>query len=188
MAGSSTAFLGWGGSRQLADAIHLQGDGSIEPSSFLADRLLHLFGWGLLSATTVQWLADGAKLDGLSNAKVDRIAGIGTNGRHGGNCRRDLLRSCCADSKIAKPLTVHVPMYSKLRTIEMGQIDMLPPTMLIESIYRHYNAAFQSIFVGMGPRNFWDSVDPEDPKLLAFGRSSFGGCLAGSHDSDCIAW
>eukprot|EP00974_Lingulodinium_polyedra_P066444 6431508-Lingulodinium_polyedra.AAC.1 len=49
-----------GGSRQRIDAAP-----RIQPSqSVLFDRLTGAWGWGLVSAPVLQWLAEGATLDG----------------------------------------------------------------------------------------------------------------------------
>ena len=64
MQDSRWGLLGRGGARQaasLAQSLELVGDGQ----SVLVKRLLMVFCWGLLSANTVQWLADGAEQDGL---------------------------------------------------------------------------------------------------------------------------
>ena len=105
-----------GGARQLAAAIaHEQGSG--QPSEFI-DRLLKLFGWGLLSASTCQWLAEGARLDGLEIGPVKKMAGVGTSGTYSGNFRRDLLRSFCGSMALAKPVNVEVPLMSKLQVMQ----------------------------------------------------------------------
>ena len=60
--------------------------------SRLAEVLLRMFAWGLLTATVVQWIARAAVDDGLRHPDLERLANIGTNCEFAGNSRRDLLR------------------------------------------------------------------------------------------------
>jgi len=43
------------------------------PPSVLADRLLELAVWGILSNTAVQWLAQGAVWDGLQHEEIKTL-------------------------------------------------------------------------------------------------------------------
>ena len=76
-----------GGVRQQAAAL-----GEPAPQrSKLASRLLSLLGWGDLSANQVQWICEGAVLDGHAHGDVVHIARAGTTGKHSGNVRRDIF-------------------------------------------------------------------------------------------------
>ena len=78
-----------GGARQRAErAQRLQRN---VPRSKLAECLLFLFGWGLLSANAAQWIASAALADGLDHGDIKRLAQIGASGTFSGNARRDLL-------------------------------------------------------------------------------------------------
>ena len=88
------SLLGRGGARQRQEvASDLERGQAVH--SVLVERLLHLVGWGLLSANTARWLAEGAEQDGLDNDEVKRVASFGARGVYPGNVRRDLLRTFC---------------------------------------------------------------------------------------------
>ena len=70
---------------------------------------------------------------------------------------------------VAKTIEVDVPMKSKLLVVTPRQMSMISPTLMFDSIYRHYRNVFSHMFVGMSPRSFWDKIGPSDPKLLVFG-------------------
>ena len=59
------AMLRRGGSRQLMESAAIASDSLDEGHSVLAERLLMLCGWGLVSANCIRWLAEGAREDGL---------------------------------------------------------------------------------------------------------------------------
>ena len=162
------AFFERGGARQLAAAVAQADSGPAQHSIFI-ERLLKLFGWGLLSAPTCQWLAEGAYEDGLLLEEVQRMRGVGTSGAYSGNCRRDLLRAFCGSMAVAKPIEITVPMKSKLNVVRPHPTSMISPTLFIESIYTKYPLVFEHMFTGMPPRTFWEKVDPSDPKFLSLG-------------------
>ena len=158
-------MLGRGGARQAASLAQSL-EALADTQSVLVSRLLMLFGWGLLSANTVQWLAEGAEQDGLKLEPVKKLAGIGSHGVYSGNCRRDLLRQFCSSMSVAKPISVEVPLLSKLKTVFDYKVDFIAPTLLMESIWSAYPDMFLEMF-GTNPKNFWQQVSPEDPKLKA---------------------
>ena len=61
------------------------------PFSYLARYLLEEFAFGGLSAAQMQKLAMIAKQDGIKHTTVDKLASLGTNGKHHGNIHRDLM-------------------------------------------------------------------------------------------------
>ena len=89
-------LLGRGGARQRHEVASALGRGQAS-RSILVERLLHLVGWGLLSANTARWLAEGAEQDGLDNDAVRCVARLGARCMYVGSARRDLLRTCCGD-------------------------------------------------------------------------------------------
>ena len=58
---------------------------------------LQLFSWGLLSASTIQWLAAAAVADGIKDDAMIKLAKLGTDGAREGNIRRDLLKKFLPD-------------------------------------------------------------------------------------------
>ena len=165
--------LSRGGTQQrLAAAASSSRDPGAKPStqSVLADRLLNLFGWGLISASTVQWLAAGAVDDGLHVGEVEKLASLGTNGQYAGNCRRDLFRRFGSGMLLPKPLEVDCHTYSKGLEIEQSKLNLIVPSELVDCLYNNYPAAFGSLF-GTAPRGFWDQINPADPKLVLLEQS-----------------
>ena len=155
-----------GGVRQQAEIEALLAPPPQSSTSMLADRLLMLFGWGLLSAGTIQWLASGAVDDGLSQGDIVAIARIGSGGRFSGNSRRDLLRRFCPKMHLAKPCPIPVRIKLKDEQVVDRALDILPPTTFVESVYREFPSVFKRMY-GESPREFWDAISPRDPKLLA---------------------
>ena len=66
---------------------------TVQNKSVFADRLLSLWAWGLLSATNVQWLAEGVVMDQGMTQQCKDFADIGSQGAQPGNCCRDFLRN-----------------------------------------------------------------------------------------------
>eukprot|EP00969_Alexandrium_andersonii_P076110 3355478-Alexandrium_andersonii.AAC.1 len=60
--------------------------------STLVNRCLELYSTGLLSATSVQYILEGAEEDGLQHPAVCSLAVLGSHGRHPSNCQRDLQK------------------------------------------------------------------------------------------------
>eukprot|EP00969_Alexandrium_andersonii_P300953 13305236-Alexandrium_andersonii.AAC.1 len=51
-----------------------------EGSSLLAERLVELCMWGILSAPMLQWLADAAVTDGVNKRQLLDLASLGAHG------------------------------------------------------------------------------------------------------------
>ena len=151
------AFTG-GGARQLAAAVAAGAATGTPQSSVLIDRLLSLFGWGLISAATCQWLAEGACEDGLIIDAVTKMSGIGTSGAHSGNCRRDLLRAFCSDMVVAKPIEMEVPMMSKRKIVSPRTCSMSSPTLMFERAFHNYKNVFAHMMTRISPRKCWDKL------------------------------
>ena len=62
-------------------------------SSVLAERLVELWSWGLISAVLLQWLADAAVCDGLQHDDLVKLANLGSKGMHPGICFKIILVS-----------------------------------------------------------------------------------------------
>ena len=164
-----------GGARQRAErAQRLQRN---VPRSKLAECLLFLFGWGLLSANAVQWLASAALADGLDHEDIKRLAQIGASGTFSGNARRDLLSKFSHKIRVGMPTSLWVPMKDKLDRVEEAIQLVISPTVLVNSIWTHFRSLFPRMF-GANPRAFWEKVDPQDPKLIALKREM----------GECVGW
>ena len=135
--------------------------------SELTDRLLELWGWGLLSTPQLQLLAEGAQLDGLSSEQINSLASVGSRGAHPGNMRRDLMRSVLGDlPAVFKPAMVAVPYVKKKSgTVDFMQLPVMLPSDVLRALYTDYRTVFMEM-LGQGPKWFWDHVNNEDPRLL----------------------
>ena len=153
-----------GGSRQLSEVV---GDvvSSAPAKSHLAERLLLLFGWGLVSAPTIQWLAEGAVLDGVEHARVKDLASLGSSGAHKKNCRRDLFRKFCANVQVPRAISLSVPILGKDLKPFWNTASIVSLPALVDVLYRKHTGVFDAIF-GTNPREFWDQVSASDPKML----------------------
>eukprot|EP00974_Lingulodinium_polyedra_P038396 3679008-Lingulodinium_polyedra.AAC.1 len=165
--------LATGGTQQRLAAIASSSRGpetSPPHESVLANRLLNLFGWGLISAHTVQWLAEGAVEDGLHVEEVENLASLGAKGRYAGNCRRDLFRRFGSNMLLPKPLEVDCHIYTKGQEIEDSKLSLVVPSEFVDCMYNMFPDRFGSLF-GTNPREFWDQVNPADPKLVLLEQS-----------------
>ena len=101
---------GSSGSRQLLRALRASEPGEATDSplsavnSILAERLLLLVGWGLVSPNCARWLAEGAVLDGSPHDQIQKLSGIGTNCKypnlpHDGDSSPDKGTNPCQSQK-----------------------------------------------------------------------------------------
>ena len=51
----------------------------------------------------MRWLAEGAICDGARDGTLTKLASLGTQGKHAGNARRDLMRSLYQDMHLPSP-------------------------------------------------------------------------------------
>lgn len=94
-----------GGARQSVFRLRSASDVTTSSGSGdggnLAKLLLQLRAWGEMTTTTLQELAAAAVRDGAKCQRLTKLAGLGCNGEHPGNCDRDLDTSnnalvyCC---------------------------------------------------------------------------------------------
>eukprot|EP00969_Alexandrium_andersonii_P270120 11940096-Alexandrium_andersonii.AAC.1 len=115
--------------------------------SALAERLLQLVGWGLISSATAQWLAAGAVEDGLvGKTAVTKLANIGHGGEYPGNARRDLLKAFCSSMWVPSPLTLTLPVMLKDKKERLSPISMLSPVEVVETIFEQHPNMFPEFF------------------------------------------
>ena len=77
--------------------------------SVLANKLLHLWAKGTLSATLLRDLADCALQVGASHEDLVALAQTGNWGAQPGNCHKQILHHFCANVKICDGYEVEVP-------------------------------------------------------------------------------
>ena len=139
--------------------------GEDHPDSALVERLLELWAWGILSAPLTQWLAEGTVLDGNSRPDVVALASVGKAGTWASNTRRDLLHRCLRDMDLPEPVQLRIPYIDKDNALGWAVVPIVMPSQLCRGLYHKYPEHFQSL-LGGGLQNFWEQVDPQDPKLL----------------------
>ena len=101
----------------LGLSVHDVSHQSMLESSILAKRLLLLVGWGHISTNTMQWLAEGAILDGAHDETLHKLSTAGTSGKHSGNVRRDVFRHLYKGMQLPPPLVVDVPKMQNQRLL-----------------------------------------------------------------------
>ncbi|CAK0824589.1 unnamed protein product [Prorocentrum cordatum] len=157
-----------GGTRQRRAALDAAGQPSaVTSKSALAEILLFLFGWGLLTATCIQWVAGAAVRDGLNHPDLLKLAAVGAAGEYPGNCRRDLLSKFCNVMRVPKYTTFTVMMKDSKGVVEPRRGLMNAPNRFLDSLYQHCVGTFRKICgaLGNGLRDFWTQVSRDDPKL-----------------------
>ena len=169
----NNTLLSVGGSRQRLNALNTfgadvgEGEKGEEAKSYLADVLVMIFRWGLITAVCVQWIAQAAVKDGMVNTKMLDLCNIGAEGIYAGNCRRDLMHNIWPKMKLCKYSTWSIPMKDKLGfvTPQPAFINALNRT--FHSMFTASRTVFEKVFgcAGSNIRSFWHKVSPDDPKL-----------------------
>ena len=130
-------------------------------SSVLAQRLLNLLGWGVLKPVAIQWLCEGAVIDGPAHPDIKYLAQIGTNGEHKQNCRRDVFRVASKGFMLPTPVLFQVPHikpYATLRNeVHYTAHPIISPGELTNAIFKHYPRAFAAYFEA-NLEEFWNQV------------------------------
>eukprot|EP00974_Lingulodinium_polyedra_P068369 6620266-Lingulodinium_polyedra.AAC.2 len=172
MASSSadTPMLGRGGFRQQALLTSAVLANRRMKPSVLAERLLALVGWGLVSPNCAQWLAKGAVEDGNDLEEIKTLASVGAEGTIPANVRRDMLRAFAKDVSIPRPLMVEISVLNRLKVAHSHMQSMLNLPCLFNSLWAHHNAKFHQIFGANELQSFWSRVSPGDPKLAKLGQ------------------
>ena len=93
------------------------------------------------------------------------MAGIGAGGTFPGNMRRDLLRAFCPSMALPKPVQITVDVVDKHNEPTEELRSVLNPCEMLESMRTPHRDHFHDI-MGVNPRQFWSSLDPDDPKFL----------------------
>lgn len=159
-----------GGSRQREEAARLYQRAGQQPQSGdskFASALLMLFGWGLISAVTVQWLAAAAVADGATHPQLVKLAKLGKEGDYSGNCRRDLFRQWFSRSVVCNVTTLKLPMLNTAGDVVLNaDQSFMPPNRLISFFWHKAKHMWNQVF-GTRPRDFWARVPRDDPKFIA---------------------
>ena len=151
-----------GGSTQRAMGI----SASASKPSLLKERLLEMWAWGRISATTVQALAEAAQLDGLQHPDIVGLANLGTRGDHGQNVRRDLLQKTFPDIVSPKPMQLEIEVLSKTNVRVPHNQSMLSPLAVLQKVYDLSPELVPAVF-GRDIEAFWQNIRDDDPRMLA---------------------
>ena len=152
-------LVGRGNTRQRVNI-----SGVAHTSSVLAQRLLQLWSWGLLSAPLVQWLAEGAVKDGSTHTDMEQLSRVGSGGAFPGNCRRDLLRYITKSHRyVFNPMPIDIHMLTRCMMKEESA-GILSPCEVVETVFEHHRQ-FVDKALAHDVNKFWDSIDDNDPRL-----------------------
>ena len=110
------------GTRQLVHALE-SGGAIVAPKAsgtadgglgILAERILLLVGWGIISPNCAQWLAAGGVENGFKDDSLEKkLANVGHYGVYSGNVRRHLLKYFVPTMDTPQPIRVTVPCKDK---------------------------------------------------------------------------
>ena len=109
--------------------------------SKLADYLVRLTFWGLLSVTMVQSIAQLAVADGASGRNLQTLADLGSAGEYKYNVWRDLLRRVktgfvgCAQTLVSMPMLVNTEVVDRT-------VSLLLPHKLFHIMSTHHRSEF----------------------------------------------
>ena len=145
--------------------------------------MVTLWGWGEMSAQTLQHLMTLFKADLDASAKgklgmdlVNALLSLGTDGAYGGNMHRDLLRRL-PRSKLPQTHTVTIPLKHSVLQQFTGDLEMLLPHEMLASLYHDYNDAFCKYILpeGLeGLQRFWDAVKGDIAALVSTYKDHIG--------------
>jgi len=137
--------------------------------SVLANKLLHLWAKGTLSATLLRDLADCALQDGASHEDLVALAQTGNWGAQPGNCHKQILHHFCANVKICDGYEVEVPCIDpKTSKPALENASIFLPHLMFSKLGENYPALFYNLFsFGKGNlADFWKGVaKSQDDKL-----------------------
>ena len=151
-----------GASQVLHAAATLLGG---QHTSVLASRLLLLWSWGLLTTPHLQFLAEGAILDGTQHPDLDKLAALGAHGAYAGNTRRDLLKSKVLRRlpSFPDPAVIRIPLLVN-GIVQYVDYPILLPAAVFDSLVIDHRPHFE-MMIGKGPKFFWQNVRQQQKQL-----------------------
>lgn len=148
-----------GGARQKLRWAREIEQASIQPSA-LADHLISQWGWGHMSATSIQKIAAAAVSDGLQHPEVQRLAALGSHGRYPNHAHRDLTNQL-----VQTPIKDAVGQIQLTQKYNLAFVTsthpILLPHELFASMYAHHKEQFVSLLCGGSTDNigrFWTAM------------------------------
>ena len=139
------------------------------PRSKLGSFLIEEFCFGRFSATQVQRLAACAVEDGSTHPELCKLASMGAQGDHTGNCWRDLIRYIKSLVEVPLPVGGNIPLMIT-KGVSSGPDKLIQyynlPHVWFNHLYRNHKAEFQ---LRMGATShqltkFWNCIKANDPR------------------------
>jgi hypothetical protein len=150
-----------GGIRQRMQAEEL-----VPAESKLAHYLVTSWAWGEMTPQQVQKIAqlacedstEGRRL-GRNLADLEKLAGLGSCGRHSNNCHRDLVR-CLPPTRLCPPAVSEIPLRLKTTTAPRPQ-SIFWPHEVFSSIFHQYPEAWKERLCPGSSEisNFWRQME-----------------------------
>ncbi len=139
--------------------------------SVLVDRVLELWSWGEVSAGTVQYILEGAVIDGCDHPDAVALSRIGSSGRWQNNCHRDIAAHFLEDITIPRPYVVSdVPAFDTRKPLEgdvLVDVELLLPHQLFSLLAETYPKHFSTFTLNDNLHEFWDNAEGVgDPQLV----------------------
>ena len=124
-------------------------------------------GKGHISASTLQWLAHSAMLDGAQHAELQSMASCGNYGLVKGNVHRDLVNKFCKNIEVPMPFSMLVPCWNpKTSNEDEDEAAIFLPHVMFAALAKG-DPNFED---RMGTRklsNFWEKVKRTGDDRLA---------------------
>ena len=122
---------------------------------------------GKINFAASQQLAHAAFLDGANQKEIVSLAQTGAWGEYPSHVRRDIERQLFSKIPFSKPCEIStMAINSKSNETIPVKVSCFLPHLVIDSL-SHYQCEHDAVFrVGLLER-FWNSVRPNDPKLVA---------------------
>jgi len=150
-------------------ARHQEATRATLKKSALAQLLLQLWSWGLMSPQTLQTImakaqedVDAAVKGELDRTDFDKLAAIGAGGRCSHNALRDLSRTVQTPPLQDALIRFEVPLRSQFCrfVVEQREQYVALPHVSFAVLYKEYRHAWQNVFLGEPGKleKFWEDM------------------------------
>lgn len=131
------------------------------PQSALANKLLHLWSSGKLSASCIREIAHLAIQDGADHPELLQLGKAGNWGESDKNSHRDIMTQFCPDVRLAEPHYIKVPCIDPKTSLEKEDwAAVFLPHLQFAHLGEYYPQFFHATFaLGHGKlEKFWTGV------------------------------
>ena len=130
------------------------------PRSHLAELMMSMWSWGLMSCPLMQKLALAAVNDGLGHPEVQLLANLGTQGKYPNHMHEELMRKLNPPpiAEALWPFKAHVKIG---KAVHLFDHVVLLPHLLFACIYKRFKVVFIDSFCGGSTgniRRFWTAM------------------------------